>query len=258
MCRPECESTLTQCGDLCFDLMRDPDHCGSCEKRCASGICELGACADAIAGQVVVLGHDFVKANTVMQRLVGNAVFLGLGAPVRVLVYTGDADPVSVEGVERAINVVKEETGRDWQRVEAIEALVPLQLSAADVLLVHAQVEASNSTLRKLSDAWANALAQFVSIGGVVIVVDAPSERNTGTYQVLDAARVFEAASREEIESQPLTVTTPGLGVAVRVPDRYMSLSHTVHFSGVTSPGTFVVVDKDELPVVLQRVVTSR
>ena len=255
-CAPECEAALLQCGALCVDAQRDPDHCGDCTKRCTSGICELGSCADAIAGQAVVIGHDFSSANTAMQRLLGNAVFLGLGAPVRVLVYTGDADPASSMGVERAIDVVKVETGRDWQRVEAIEALVPLQLSAADVLLIHAQVEASNSTLRKLGEQWGNALAQFVSIGGVIVVVEAPSARNSGTFQVLEPARIFLAGSREEIEPQALTVEAPGLGVAVRVPDRYMSLSHTVHFEGVTSPGTIVVTDRDALPVVIQRVIS--
>ncbi|HET8933391.1 MAG TPA: hypothetical protein VFN67_08135 [Polyangiales bacterium] len=257
-CAPECDKALSQCGALCIDAQRDPDHCGRCTKRCTSGICELGSCADAIAGHAVVIGHDFTNANTAMQRLVGNAVFLGLGAPVRVLVYTGDADPKSSAGVERAIDVVKVETGRDWQRVEAIESLVPLQLSAADVLLIHAQVEASNSTLRKLGEQWGNALAQFVSIGGVVIVIDAPSTRNNGTFQILQPARIFLAKGRQEIESQPLTVKTPGLGVAMRVPDRYMGLSHTVHFNAVTSPGTQVVTDRDGLPVVVQRVISPR
>jgi hypothetical protein len=257
-CAPECDKALSRCGALCIDAQRDPDHCGSCTKRCTSGICEQGACADAIAGQAVVIGHDFTNANVAMQRLVGNAVFLGMGAPVRVLVYTGDADAKSSAGVERAIDVVKSETGRDWQRAEALESLVPLQLSAADVLLIHAQVEASNSTLRKLGEQWGNALAQFVSIGGVVIVIDAPSARNSGTFQVLQPARIFLARGREEIEPQALTVKTPGLGVAMRVPDRYMGLSHTVHFNSVTSPGTLVVTDRDGLPVVVQRVISPR
>jgi hypothetical protein len=257
-CAPACETELTQCGALCVDAQRDPDNCGDCTRRCTSGICELGGCADAIAGQAVVIGHDFSNANLAMQRLLGNAVFLGLGAPVRVLVYSGDAAPASRQGVEAAIDVVKAETGRDWQRIDAIEALVPLQLSAADVLLIHAQVEASNSTLRKLGEQWGNALAQFVTRGGVVILVEAPSERNNGTFQVLEPARIFTARSREEIEAHALTVQTPGLGVAVRVPDRYVGLSHTVHFNAVTSPGTRVVTDRDNQPVVVQRVISPR
>ena len=257
-CVLHCEVQEHQCGAWCVDLLRHPNNCGGCSQRCTSGICDSGKCADAIAGQAVVLGHDFRNSNTAMQRLVGNAVFLGLGAPVRVLVYTGDADPSSVEGVEYAIRVVAGETGRRWQPTEAIEALVPLQLSAADVLLIHAQVEASNSTLRKLGEQWGNALAQFVSTGGVVIVLDAPSQRNNGTFQLLQPARIFLARSRELIEPQVLTVEIPGLGVAVRVPDRYMSLGNTVRFRGVTSPGTVVVVDRDGFPVVIQRVVSAR
>jgi hypothetical protein len=257
-CADECDPALTQCGGACFDLKSDPDHCGQCGKRCTSGICEQGLCADAIAGQAVVLGHDFISANTAMQRLVGNAVFLGLGAPVRVLTYSGDANPASIAGVEGGIDMVKAETGRDWKRTDAIEALVPLQLGAADVFLLHAQVEASNSTLRKLGEQWGNALARFVSIGGVIVVIDAPSDRNSGTFQVLAPARIFLADARAEIASQALTVKTPGLGVAVRVPDRYMSLTHTVHFSGVTSAGTQIVVDRVNLPVVVQRVISPR
>jgi hypothetical protein len=262
-CVPECEETLSQCGSSCIDVQRNADHCGRCGTRCNSGICETGSCADRIAGQAVVIGHDFSNANTAMQRLLGNAVFLGLGAPVRVLVYAGDSSPVSRSGVERAIDVVKAETGRAWQRTDAVESLVPLQLSAADVFLIHAQVEASNSTLMKLSTQWASALNRFVSIGGVVVVVDAPSTPSTlnnGTFQVLEEAGIFTAESREAIESQALTVQTPGLGVAVRVPERYMGLSHTVRFNGVDRArlrgSTFVVTDRNGVPVVVQRVIS--
>jgi len=257
-CGPNCADTLTDCDGVCLDVTRDPEHCGSCTTRCTSGICENGTCADAIAGQVVVVGHDFTAANTAMQRLLGNAVFLAKGAPVRVLVYYGEADATSAAGVERAVDVVKGEIGRDWLRTEAIESLVPLQLSAADVLLVHAQVQASNSSLRKLGQEWGNALAQFVATGGVIVLIEAPSTSNAGTHQLLAPAHIFEAQSREAISMQQLIVQTPGLGVALRVPDRYVSTRNSVHFRGVTTPGTLVVVDKDMLPVLVQRVILAR
>jgi hypothetical protein len=242
-CSPQCEDPLTDCNGMCFDVMTDPDHCGSCSLSCASGICEMGMCADAIAGQAVVIGHDFTAANIAMQR---------------VLVYRGETDPTSVAGVEHAIDVVKAELGREWLRTDAIEALVPLQLSAADVLLVHAQVQASNSSLHKLGQEWGTALAQFVATGGVIVLIEAPSAQNAGTFQLLAPAHLFEADARESISTQQLLVQTPGLGVAVRVPDRYMSTRNTVHFRGVSTPGTFVVVDQDMLPVLVQRVIISR
>jgi hypothetical protein len=255
-CAIECEAPLVQCDGQCFDLTTDPDHCGACGTRCTSGICEDGSCADAIAGQAVVIGHDFVSAsNTAMRRLAGNAVFLARGAPVRVLVYRGEASDASANGVETAIDAVKRELGRDWQKIAAIESIVPLQLASADALLVHAQAGASKSTLMKLGQQWGNAIAQFLVAGGVVVVFDTPSTTNDGTFRVLEAAHIFEADSRESVASQQLTLQTPGLGVAVRVPDRYMSATNTVHFNAVTTPGAFVVVDKDGLPVVVQRVI---
>jgi hypothetical protein len=254
-CTETCAAPLSACDGRCFDLSRSAEHCGSCGTHCSSGICEAGVCAGAIAGQVVVIGHDFVSANNAMQRLAGNAVFLARGAPVHVLSYRGDASEASVNGVQNAIDVVKGELGRDWQNVDAIEALLPLQLAGADVLLLHAQSGASNSALAKLGAEWGNALAQFVVSGGVIVLFDTPSASNDGTFRILSPAHIFAAASRASLVDQELRVETPGLGVAVRVPDRYMSAANSVHFSGVTTPGTFVVLDNDDLPVVLQRVI---
>jgi hypothetical protein len=255
-CSIMCDPPLILCAGQCFDLSEDPDHCGSCDNKCASGICEDGTCADAVAGQAVVIGHDYVgPANSAMRRLAGNAIFLGRGAPVRVLTYAGEASAASVAGVEGAIDAVKTEIGRDWMKIPAIESIVPLQLASADVLLVHSQFGASDSTLKKLGQAWGNALAQFLVTGGVVVVFETPSSNNTGTFKILEPAMIFAADSREAVPSQQLKVETPGLGVAVRVPDRYMSAAETVHFNTVTSPGASVVVDQDGKPVIVQRVI---
>jgi hypothetical protein len=255
-CSILCDPPLVMCAGQCFELTKDPNHCGSCNNKCASGICENGVCADAVAGQAVVIGHDYVSpSNSAMQRLAGNAIFLGRGAPVRVLTYVGDASMASVAGVEGAINAVKTEIGRDWMKINAIESIVPLQLASADVMLVHSQFGASDSTLKKLGQAWGNALAQFLVTGGVVVVFETPSTHNTGTFKILAPAMIFAADSREAIPSQQLNVETPGLGVAVRVPDRYMSAAETVHFNTVTSPGASVVVDQDSKPVIVQRVI---
>lgn len=255
VCADRCEAPLTQCGFQCFDLSQDPQHCGDCNRLCTSGICEMGACADRIAGQAVVLGHDFLAANNAMQRLAGNAVFLARGAPVRVLTYRGEANDASVNGVELAIDVVKNELGRDWRRIEAVESIVPLQLASADVLLIHSQSNARKSTLMKLGQQWGNAIAQFLSAGGVVVLFDAPSTLNDGTFRILEPSQVFSAADRATVGMQQLRVQTPGLGVAVRVPERYMSATNTVRFSGLTTSGTAIVVDRDNLPVVVQRVI---
>jgi hypothetical protein len=157
--------------------------------------------------------------------------------------------------VEQAIDFAKAEIGRDWRKIDAIEALVPLQLADADVLLVHAQSNATNSTLMKLGQQWGSALSQFLVRGGIVVLFEAPTTRNDGTYRILVPANIFAAASRSSIAVQQLRVQTPGLGVALRVPDRYMSATNTVRFDGVSTPGTSIVVDGMMRPVVVQRVI---
>jgi hypothetical protein len=254
-CTIHCDPPLTACGLTCLDASNDPDNCGGCGNNCASGICEAGGCADAVPGHVVVIGHDFLASNTNMRRIAGNAVFLARGAPVRVLAYRGDAPTTSISGVEAAINQVKAETGRNWQKIDAIESIVPLQLRDADVFLIHAQLSATKSTLAKLGQEWGNALAQFLVSGGVVVLFEGPSTKNDGTYRVLQPAAIFSAASRSSIANQQLNVLTPGIDLAARTSDRYMSARDTVHFSAMTTPGTTVVVDKTNLPVVVHRVI---
>lgn len=40
-----CASPLSQCGLDCVDLESDPENCGSCGQVCATGLCEMGECA---------------------------------------------------------------------------------------------------------------------------------------------------------------------------------------------------------------------
>lgn len=257
-CSAACMGGLVQCGDSCHELMDDVEHCGVCAVSCASGICEDGTCQDAVPGQVVVIGHDFNNANDAMRRIAGNAVFLARGAPVRVLAYRGRATAAAISGVEAAINVAKREIGRDWQQTIADENNLPLQLVDADVFLIHPQSGASDVALVRLGQLWGAALAQFIARGGIIVAFEAPSETNDGTFRILEPSRIFGAMKRTEIGVQTLKVKTPGLGVALRVPDRYLSASHSVRFEGLTTGGTAIVVDAGGRPVVIQRVIVPQ
>jgi hypothetical protein len=146
-------------------------------------------------------------------------------------------------------------TGRDWVRSDALDSIVPLQLRDADTFLVHAQGRARSSTLAKLGTQWGNALAEFVNRGGVIVLFEGPSPTNDGTFRVLEPARIFAAGSRGPVEDQQLKVVGLGLGVAMNLPDRYMSLPNTSSFRAVTTPGTTLVEDRAGAPVVVQRVV---
>ena len=257
-CWAECEGDLQFCGGVCLDTKRDPNNCGGCGNVCASGICIDGVCDDRVPGHVVVIGHDLIGANNAMRRIAGNAVFLSRGAPLRVLIYRGEAVESSVAGVDAALDFSTRELGRQVERIDAVDALVPLQLTNADVFLIHAQANATKSTLQKLGKQWANALAQFVARSGTVVLFEAPSSSNDGTFRILGPSRLFSASAREEIPEQRLEVMTLDQAVMLRVPDRYMSVSHSVHFSDVDKAATVLVADQDGEPVVLQRVIRAK
>jgi len=94
-----------------------------------------------------------------------------------------------------------------------------------------------------------------VASGGVIVLFEAPSTRNDGTFRILEPAAIFSAASRDAIAKQALTVVAPGLGVTARVPTRYLSATNTVRFQALKTPGTPIVVDGNMDPVVVQRVI---
>jgi hypothetical protein len=254
-CVGECDDPLTRCGTLCVDLLWDPNHCGSCNNRCISGICAGGACADATAGHLVVIGHNFTNATVVMQRLAGNAVFLSSGVPVRVLVFEGDATPESIDGTDQAIEYVANENGRTWERQVAIDGLVTLQLATADVFVIYAQQNARNNELEKYGESWGVALSGFLRQGGVVVLFDGVGD-NQGTFQILEPAQIFEAEGLLEISSgATLSVIDLSDQIALNVAQRYISRGETVGFESISTPGNVVVQDSDEVPVIVHRVI---
>ena len=251
----DCTGDLKFCSGVCRDLKTSPGNCGHCGWICASGLCMDGRCQDQVTGRAIVIGHDFWDFNPAISRIAGNAVFLARRAPVRLLTYHGDVEWTSEAGVNYSVEYVSRELGREYTEVEAVEALVPLQLNRADVFLIHAQGRATNSTLQKLGRLWASALAQFLNRGGTIVLFEAPSETNDGTYQVLEPAHIFAARGREEIGSQQLRVPNTEIGTVLNVPGRYMSTMHSVRFKDITTSFTPLVVDQDGEPVVLQRVI---
>ena len=251
-CKPTCQPPTQACGALCVDLDSDPDHCGACGTSCPSGLCQAGACVDALPGHVVVIGHDYRKGRAGMNRLVGNAVFLSLGTPVNVLVWSADAPAALQNGTDAAIDQVASETGRAWLRTDAGSAdSVPYQLSFADVFLVYSQSSATDATLMGEGDAWRIALDTFTRRGGTVVVLDGAGQ-NRGTYQVLEASGLFTAAGRTEVTNQVMNVTAPSDGVANNVPIQYNGETTSVCFD-TTGPGTVVKAPNDQ-PVVVHRV----
>jgi hypothetical protein len=89
----------------------------------------------------------------------------------------------------------------------------------------------------------------------VIVLIEAPSARNAGTFQLLRPAGLFDAATRETITAQTLAIETPGVGVAARTTQSYRSPVTSSRFLGVSTPATPVVRDLEGQPVVLHRIV---
>ncbi len=250
MCRPSCDPPLTQCNPLCVDLQTDPDNCGACGKVCESGICLDGECIGATAGHVVAMGHDLTNNTPATRRLLGNAVLLPLADPVKVLVFDEKASAQSKAGVESALVAMASATGRSYEATAVTSLAVTFLLSMSDVFLIEAQAMATNDQLIKNGETWSLALQQFLERGGVIVLLEGPGGANDGTYQILKAAGVFDAAARVAVGRKQLTLAAPSDAVANAVPTFYQGGNETMGFD--ISASTVVVQDDETgVPVVL-------
>jgi len=261
VCVDTCEAPLRPCGGACVDFQQDGYNCGGCGRVCASGLCRDGECTDAVAGSVVVIGHDYsTAASLTMQRVAGNALFLAPGAPVRALVYAGMAAPASVSGVTAAVESIVRADGRDWTETAATDPeQVGAQLAGVDAFLIHAQQGATDAVLDELGERWGLSMAQFLLRGGVIVLFETQSSDNGGTFRILQPAGLFSCASREAIAAQTLFVDLAALGsgVATRLTRDYRGQDTTVRFLDPDLDGlaTVVVRDGDDEAVVVHRVV---
>lgn len=255
-CSAGCDPPLELCRGLCVDVsLDDPDNCGGCGIRCATGICIDGACSEGIPGHVVLVGHSYRTSRVAMRRVAGNAVFMALGANVRVLVYPGDALRSSINGVDQAIDEGAARRGRTWTRTEAADpAEVPTLLSGADVFVVYAQQRSDDATLSALGTDWSPALMTFLLRGGVVVVFDGGGS-HAGTWQILDAAGLLSVSARTDISLDNVQVVAPADAVATGAPVRYRAERESVRFTTTDGVEVFEHADTGS-PVVVHRVFT--
>jgi hypothetical protein len=252
-CTTTC-APLTDCGTFCADLTNDPDHCGSCTMSCGSGICVAGTCQAALAGHLVLIGHDFEMRRMPMSQILANAVLLPGRASVRLLVWEGSVTAASRTGTYAGI--MQGAGGRGHvATVATTAASVPVLLDSSDSFLVMAQAGSTNAELTMLGAMWSTALDQFLARGGVVVVLEAPTATNDGTYQILSAAGLFAATARTEIVLPVLNTISGRAGdpVLLGVPLSYRGETHTC-FYATTDPDA--IVGSTSGPVVFDRTVT--
>jgi len=251
LCEDACDPPFSLCAGLCVDYDDDPLNCGRCGRVCASGICTAGTCTSA-AGHVVIIGHDFeTRPVAAVNRLAGNSLSIARGAPIRALVWEGDATAASIRRVDAAFDDVTASTGRTWTRTVAASAgSVTADLADADAFVIYPQRDATDAELVGWGVTWATALDSFVRRGGVVLMFESGGSHD-GTWQILDAAGLFDATGRTDVSGDDVTVSAPGDAVALGVPSPYVGRIGTFWFDTMD---TTVVVDHADGAVVVHRV----
>jgi hypothetical protein len=227
-----CAAGETPCGRQCQNLAIDPDNCGGCGVPCTNGLCSNGLCEAAGTGRVIVIGHDYFKNRSTMNRILGNAVFLWPVNPVQLLTYQGAADSTAIEGAKAAIKQVADDTGRQYNLTVALASEVPTALAAADVLLIYGQQGASDATLVQLGQDWKAVLTLFLRAGGTVIVLDAfYAPTNAGTVQILSSAGLFGLARGTLETDQTCTVVARGDALATGLSPTYRCEKNSTSFT---------------------------
>lgn len=252
-CTNDC-GPLSLCAGFCVDVDIDPNYCGNCTTSCTSNICNNGICAAQTFGHVVVIGHDYRSDtnNAEINKIIGNTVFISPSAPVRVLAYQLDALPSAIQGTDNAIDEHPGATTRNWTKTVVTDPYaVPFYLYSHNVFLIYAQPDATDAELTELGEVWEVTLGDFIRRGGVVILLESPSTNNAGTFQILEAANLFAAESRQSVPSAAdrLSLVAGGDLIAgsgpSALPATFDSYQETSAFKEVASPNTTVVVEDD-------------
>lgn len=253
-CVLNCAAPRTACfNSICADLRIDPNNCNTCGNVCASGLCRNSTCLDAIAGHVIVIGHDMRESVAAMNRLASNAIFLPARPTVRGLVYREHTPPTITDNLQAVIATHSANFGRTFQIAAGDEnptvEAVPLALDRVDVFVIAAQTNATRAQLLAMGRAWAQAMTDFVTRGGVIVLFDGGGT-NQGTYQALLESGLFYATGITPLPNHTVTIETQTDAVALEVPRNYESRGGSVTF---TTPDKVVVVrDPDSTdPVVV-------
>lgn len=227
-----CEPGESWCG-ACVDLSSDPDNCGACGRSCASGICEAGACVGALAGHVVLVGHDYRDHRPAAARVLGNAAALASRLTVRVASVGDATDDDVVVAVRRALTSGLTANGRDWTPA-AMDGLADEAGTSVDVVLVLPRAAPADVSFA-VGQAWQARLADFVASGGVVIALDGPGGT---TADFLRGAALLDATANGTATGVAVDIAAPTDALAVGVPSPYMAERGSVTFTVDTDDAT--------------------
>lgn len=250
-----CEPGYTACGQTCESLADDGHNCGACGKICPSNICIAGECMGAMAGDVVLVGHDFAGAwdGSAQAKVLANAISIPTTNPIRVLSYEDDADPTAVAQARQLM--IDGVHGRSVEITRASKAdLDSMSLALSyDVVVLHDAGDAS------LGLRWKNSLPHFTAKGGVVVALDGGASHMS---ELVSSSTLLGVSGHAKLaEGTHLLVSMSGDVIGTQVLSPYAAFGPPVAFSGVESgPDVSWVVRVDDpgaAPVVVHKTVKS-
>ena len=224
----------TDGGATCsLDVTSDPDNCGFCGHVCASGLCSASHCSGEPYGHIVAIGHDYAHFHASMARVIGNSVALGLHHDVGVGLWP-ESKNTQVQG---AISTGTNAINRPWHQVP-----ISTGLADVDVLVIDGASTEMAGTI------WKATLDDFLTHGGVVVVVEGPSRTE---HLFASGAGLFTSGEPVDVTNQALTLASPTDTVADNVLAPYLAEATTVSFPGLTPA---VVATPDGSTVVFHKV----
>lgn len=251
-CQIQCEAPLVNCSNACVDLNSDSDNCGRCGKACPSGICQGGACVGAQAGHIVNICMNFREVAQYSQptTLLGNAVFLSMESPVKILAYSQYADSAVTTRVNAVIDWAARARGRSYQIATITDPdLVNRQLKKPDfdVFLVYDQKDAPTGTLGAYGTQWNKTLESFSYVGGVIVALDG----NTGVKEMpelLTNASLLSTSGHSGVSRTQVYNISPGNVIGANVVSPFMAPRDSCVFTTTLAAGdtttTWVIADK--------------
>jgi len=267
-CVQKCDPPFVLCGDQCVDLNIDPDHCGSCTNSCPSNICQGGKCVGANVGHVVVACMDYQSpvAGSPQTVLMGNAVFLPIRNPVRILSYTEYAPAAARAKVNQDIGFAAAARGRAYSITDSTtfaNVTAKLNINDYDVFVIYDQTAAPSGQLATVGSAWqtSTVLSSFAAAGGVIVALTSGTE-NDEMGQLFTQSNLLEVNSLTSAAGTTLYNRAPADALGVNVISPFLAPQNSCTIDTDVMPDSdniFVIRDKAApdpgLPVVVHRVI---
>lgn len=231
-----CDAPLVACRGACIAVASDGDNCGACGKICPSNICIDGECQGAVAGDVIVLGHEYASSwsSSAQAKMIANSVSIPTTDPIRVLSFDGDHPGAAAERALIAASVKFRGVSYTGANGAALEAT---DLSRKyDVVLIHG----AGSSPPEVGARWSSALETFTKKGGIVIALD---DGTSDIPALLSATGLISIDGHTTLSAgTQVVIDRPNDAVGVQVLSPFAPSGASVGFSGVQSSPDITIV----------------